>query len=100
VAGMAGPGDPQDGVVFAQTLTAFAGARVNAVQHGDQYNYIYRGAPPYRVESFAPAEPAPPAGLGRVPSRLLTARHTGWSPTFRTPSRPRWSPGGTRRRRG
>ncbi|MGW5866580.1 tetratricopeptide repeat protein [Streptomyces sp. NPDC055239] len=61
---------------YIQVITATGGGRVNAVQHGDQYNYLYRGTPPYRVEPFPLATPAAmPAGLARVPSRLLTARH-------------------------
>lgn len=72
---MAAPGDVPDGVVFTQNITAAGWGRINAVQGGDQYNYIYRGAPPYRVEPFPPAEPVVPAGSARVPSRLLTARH-------------------------
>ena len=72
---MGAPGGPQDGVVFTQNIAATGGGRVNVVQHGDQYNYIYRATPPYRVEPFPLAEPAVPAGLARVPSRLLTARH-------------------------
>ena len=70
------PRGPQDGVVFTQNIAATGIARVNAVQHGDQYNYIYRGTPPYRVESFPLADSATvPDWLARVPSRLLTARH-------------------------
>lgn len=62
--------------MFTQVVTATGGARVNAVQHGDQYNYIYRGAPPYRVEPFPlSAAQTVPEALARVPSRLLTARH-------------------------
>ncbi|OMI84592.1 hypothetical protein BSZ07_38095 [Streptomyces sp. M1013] len=72
---MDAPEGPQDGVVFTQNIAAISVGRVNAVQRGDQYNYIYRGAPPYRVEPFPLAEPAVPVGLARVPSRLLTARH-------------------------
>lgn len=65
-----------DGVVFTQNVTAIGDGLVNAVQHGDQYNYIYRGAPPYRVEPFDLSAPAAvSAALARVPSRLLTARH-------------------------
>jgi tetratricopeptide (TPR) repeat protein len=69
-------GDPApQGIVFTQNITAFGG-QVNAVQHGDQYNYIYRAEPPYRVEPFPLGRPTAPApGLARVPSRLLTARH-------------------------
>ncbi|MFE9429185.1 tetratricopeptide repeat protein [Kitasatospora sp. NPDC006697] len=64
------------GTVFTQNITAAPGARVNAVQHGDQYNYIYRAEPPYRVEPFPIGRPPDPApGLAKVPSRLLTARH-------------------------
>ncbi|WP_405466480.1 tetratricopeptide repeat protein (plasmid) [Streptomyces anulatus] len=62
--------------MYTQIIAATAGGRVNAVQHGDQYNYIYRGSPPYRVEPFPVVGPAAlPTGLARVPSRLLTARH-------------------------
>ncbi|MCX4744237.1 tetratricopeptide repeat protein [Kitasatospora sp. NBC_01287] len=64
-----------NGTVLTQNVTALGG-RANAVQNGDQYNYIYRGTPPYRVEPYPLARPAAPApGLARVPSRLLTARH-------------------------
>ncbi|MER6086309.1 hypothetical protein [Streptomyces sp. NPDC001833] len=73
---MDAPVGPPEGVGYIQIITAADGGRVNAVQHGDQYNYIYRGTPPYRVEPFPLAVPAAvPAGLARVPSRLLTARH-------------------------
>lgn len=62
--------------MFTQVVTATGGARVNVVQHGDQYNYIYRGAPPYRVEPFPlNAAHTVPEALARVPSRLLAARH-------------------------
>lgn len=68
-------GSAPQGIVFTQNITA-SGGRVNAVQHGDQYNYIYRAEPPYRVEPFPLGRPTAPApGLARVPSRLLTARH-------------------------
>ncbi|MFJ8158491.1 tetratricopeptide repeat protein, partial [Streptomyces sp. NPDC094468] len=68
------PTGPQE--ESAQVNTAAHGGRVYAVQNGDQYNYIYRGTPPYRVEPFPLTEPAAvPDGLMRVPSRLLTARH-------------------------
>jgi tetratricopeptide (TPR) repeat protein len=69
------PGGAGNEVVFTQNINATSGGRVNAVQHGDQYNYIYRGVPPYRVEPFPLAEPDVPARLARVPSRLLTARY-------------------------
>ncbi|WP_331736425.1 tetratricopeptide repeat protein [Streptomyces sp. NBC_00045] len=70
------PVGPQEGAGYIQIITATASGRVNAVQHGDQYNYIYRGTPPYRVEPFPlTVSAAVPAGLARVPSRLLTARH-------------------------
>jgi hypothetical protein len=73
---MGAPGSARDGVVFTQNITSTTGGRVNAVQYGDQYNYIYRGTPPYRVEPFPLAEPASvPAELAKVPSRLLTARY-------------------------
>ena len=70
------PARPADGIVFTQNITATGGGRVNAVQHGDQYNYIYRGAPPYRVEPFPfSGSTVEPTHLARVPSRLLAARH-------------------------
>ncbi|MBT2440092.1 tetratricopeptide repeat protein [Streptomyces sp. ISL-36] len=73
---MDAPVGPRDGVVYTQIITATGGGRVNAVQQGDQYNYIYRGTPPYQVEPFPLTVPAAvPAGLARVPSRLLMARH-------------------------
>jgi hypothetical protein len=72
---MAAPERPRDGVVFIQNAVAVSDGRLNLVQHGDQYNYIYRGTAPYRVEPFPLDEPARPAGLERVPSRLLTARY-------------------------
>lgn len=71
----AGPGDGRDGAVFTQSAAAHGDGRVNAVQGGDQYNYIYRGTPPYRVDPFSLDTPMTPARLARVPSRLLTARH-------------------------
>ncbi|TWV56357.1 tetratricopeptide repeat protein [Streptomyces misionensis] len=64
----------QDGTVFIQNLSV-RGGRINAVQGGDQYNYIYRSAPPYRVEPYPLDAGTVPPGLRRVPSRLLTARH-------------------------
>ncbi|MDX3866847.1 tetratricopeptide repeat protein, partial [Streptomyces europaeiscabiei] len=70
------PASPEESVVFTQNITATHGGRAYAVQNGDQYIYIYRGTPPYRVEPFPLAEQAAvPHGLMRVPSRLLTARH-------------------------
>ncbi|MFW6721760.1 tetratricopeptide repeat protein [Streptomyces sp. MAR4 CNY-716] len=71
------PTTPQrrDPAVFTQSLEAGSGGRINAVQHGDQYNYIYRNEPPYRVEPFPLAEPTRAPGLARVPSRLLAARY-------------------------
>ncbi|GLX48966.1 hypothetical protein Shyhy01_19160 [Streptomyces hygroscopicus subsp. hygroscopicus] len=67
---MSGP----DGTVFIQNLSV-RGGRINAVQGGDQYNYIYRSAPPYRVEPYPLGGGTVPPDLRRVPSRLLTARH-------------------------
>jgi tetratricopeptide (TPR) repeat protein len=64
----------QDSAVFVQGLAATGDGQVNAVLDGDQYNYIYRDNPPYRVTPFA-ATVVIPAGLARVPSRLLMARH-------------------------
>ncbi|PWI05028.1 hypothetical protein DIZ27_41795 [Streptomyces sp. NWU339] len=73
---MDSPVSPRAGVVYTQNITATGGGRVNVVQHGDQYNYIYLGTPPYQVEPFPLTVPAAlPAGLARVPSRLLMARH-------------------------
>jgi hypothetical protein len=67
-------GEGLDGVVFTQR--AAAGGRVHAVQHGDQYNYIYRGKPPYRVEPLAfPGPAVMPSGLKGIPGRLLFPRH-------------------------
>jgi hypothetical protein len=63
-----------DGTVFTQNLSV-RGGRINAVQGGDQYNYIYRSTPPYRVEPYPLGAGTVPPGLARVPSRLLTARH-------------------------
>jgi hypothetical protein len=66
----------RNGEVFTQTITATGDGRVYAAQHGDLYRYIYRGTPAYRVEPFPFPDPGVvPAGLARVPSRLLTARH-------------------------
>ncbi|MCM1943587.1 tetratricopeptide repeat protein [Streptomyces sp. G3] len=61
--------------VFTQAIEAGSRGQVNAVQHGDQYNYIYRNEPPYRVEPFLLTEPARAPGFARVPSRLLAARY-------------------------
>ncbi|MFJ3037175.1 tetratricopeptide repeat protein [Streptomyces tendae] len=61
--------------VFTQAIQAQSRGQVNAVQHGDQYNYIYRNEPPYRVEPFLLTEPARGPGFARVPSRLLAARY-------------------------
>lgn len=61
--------------VFTQAIEAGSRGQVNAVQHGDQYNYIYRNEPPYRVEPFLLTEPALAPGFARVPSRLLAARY-------------------------
>ncbi|MFD9060850.1 tetratricopeptide repeat protein, partial [Kitasatospora purpeofusca] len=73
---MSTPAGPGEGAVHTQNITATGSGRVYAVQNGDQYNYIYRGTPPYRVEPFPLDAPAAlPPGLARVPSRLLTARH-------------------------
>jgi hypothetical protein len=49
---------------------------VYAVQHGDQYVYVYGGEPPYWVSPF-PLAPLPPSPgrVARAPSRLLAARH-------------------------
>lgn len=65
----------RESAVFTQDVRASSDGHVNAVQHGDQYNYIYRNEPPYRVEPFSPTEAAPVPSLLRVPSRLLAARH-------------------------
>jgi len=62
--------------VFTLNIRASDSARVNVAQTGDQYNYIYRGRPPYQVEPFdLAAGLLPPAGPGRIPSRLLAARY-------------------------
>jgi hypothetical protein len=69
-------GEGLEGVVFTQPATASAGGRVHAVQHADQYNYIYRGKPPYRVEPFTvPGPVVMPSGLKGIPDWLLSARH-------------------------
>ncbi|MET8699825.1 tetratricopeptide repeat protein [Kitasatospora sp. NPDC004723] len=64
-----------DGTVFTQNVLART-VTINTVHGGDQYNYIYRDTPPYRVEPY-PLNPGGtwPGGLERLPSRLLTARH-------------------------
>jgi tetratricopeptide (TPR) repeat protein len=68
--------DDAAGPWHRQVNAAAGEGQVFAVQGGDQYNYIYRGTPPYRVEPFLPGDRVPPpAGLARVPSRLLMARH-------------------------
>lgn len=65
-----------NGAVFTQAISAVDSGQVNAVQYGDQYNYIYRDSPPYRVEPFPFPDPGSvPGGLARVPSRLLAARY-------------------------
>jgi hypothetical protein len=64
----------RDGAEFAQILAAAGGGQVNAVLDGGQHNFIYRNSPPYRVAPFT-VPGAPAAGLARVPSRLLMARH-------------------------
>jgi hypothetical protein len=64
-----------DGMVFTQDINT-GGGQLNAVVGADQYNYIYRGRPPYRVEPFDPAARVVPlAKPGWVRSRLLAARH-------------------------
>ena len=72
------PSEPTPaGTVFIQNIDTSGGGQVNAVLGGDQYNYIYRGRPPYRVEPFDPAAGPrlPPDESRRVPSRLLAARY-------------------------
>ncbi|KJY30824.1 hypothetical protein VR45_26710, partial [Streptomyces sp. NRRL S-495] len=64
-----------DGTVFTQNVLART-VTINTVHDGDQYNYIYRGSPPYRVEPYPPNPGGTrPDGLEKLPSRLLTARH-------------------------
>nr|BEK62896.1 hypothetical protein KPHV_01230 [Kitasatospora purpeofusca] len=64
-----------DGTVFTQNVLART-VTINTVHDGDQYNYIYRDAPPYRVEPYPPNPGGTrPDGLEKLPSRLLTARH-------------------------
>lgn len=72
------------GAVFVQNVLAQDSARANAVMFGDQYNYIYRGEPPYRVEPWRTSPRARPVGAGRAPSRLLSAHH-GIVPFFPRP---------------
>jgi tetratricopeptide (TPR) repeat protein len=55
-----------------QHNTAESGGVVYAVQHGNQYVFLYRNKPPYRVEPF-PTVPEPL--VRRAPSWLLSARH-------------------------
>ena len=61
-------------------ITASSGGVVYAVQNGDQYVYLYREQPAYRVESYQ-AEPPPLPGplVRRAPSWLLAARPGGQS---------------------
>lgn len=71
-----------DGTVFTENID---GGQVNAVVGGDQYNYIYRGRPPYRVEPFHPAAHVVPlAKPGWVRSRLQGARYQV-APSFSRP---------------
>ena len=70
---MTGPGG---GPGMAQHVTASSGGVVYAVQNGDQYVYIYRGSPPYRIEQLSSQPPPVPNPLvRRAPSWLLAARH-------------------------
>ncbi|MGH3846952.1 MAG: hypothetical protein ACRDS0_36855 [Pseudonocardiaceae bacterium] len=59
-----------------QFNTAQSGGVVYAVQNGNQYVYLYRHKPPYRVEPL-PAGPPPVPDLlaRRAPSWLLSARY-------------------------
>jgi hypothetical protein len=50
-----------------------AGGDVFAVQHGDQF--VFTGAPGYRLDPFAVSPPAPPTSVAEAPSRLLSARY-------------------------
>jgi tetratricopeptide (TPR) repeat protein len=55
---------------------AQSGGVVYTVQHGDQYVYLYRNEPPYRVEPWPAGPPPMPEPLvHRAPSWLLSARH-------------------------
>jgi hypothetical protein len=73
-----------DGTVFTEDID-IGGGQLNAVVGGDQYNYIYRGRPPYRVEPFDPATHVVPlAKPGWVRGRLLGARYQV-APSFSWP---------------
>ena len=62
--------------VHRQVNQPGAGGAVYAVQHGDQFVYVYQGPAPYRVAAFGPAAAPPPRGLvDQAPSWLLAARH-------------------------
>lgn len=70
---------PQSGdqpVSQRQYNTAQSGGVVYAVQNGNQYVYLYRHKPPYRVEPLS-AEPPPVLNplVRRAPSWLLSARY-------------------------
>lgn len=70
---MTGPGDEP---AMEQHITASSGGVVYAVQNGDQYVYIYRDSPPYRVEPFlAGSPPVSDPLVRRAPSWLLAAQH-------------------------
>lgn len=59
-----------DGV---QINTATGDSRIYAVQHGNQYVYVYRGRPPYQIRPYAPAEPVTAADAQRRPPSWLLA---------------------------
>ena len=66
-----------DGVaVYQQVNRPEAGGVVYAVQHGDQFVYVYHGPAQYRVAAFGLAAAPPPRILvDQAPSWLLAARH-------------------------
>jgi hypothetical protein len=49
--------------VHRQVNQPRVGGAVYAVQHGDQFVYVYHGPAPYRVAAFGLAAAPPPRGL-------------------------------------
>lgn len=57
-----------DEPAMEQHIIASAGGVVYAVQDGDQYVYIYRESPPYRVDPFQAPTPVSAQLVRRAPS--------------------------------